>query len=60
MISGITSMPDNVVAFRPHRQARPVDPWQHLTAQIVMEKHRRGELDPAVLEALLSASGMQP
>ena len=53
---------NNVVTLRPRTAPQPVpaDPWQRLTAKLVMEKHRRGELPPALIEYLLAAAGLQP
>jgi hypothetical protein len=51
----------NVIPLRP----RPADgihmstAFDQLTAAVIMERHRRGELDPAVLVALLAGVGLQ-
>jgi hypothetical protein len=56
----------NVVPFpRDTRRGRAIDhrhasPFDRLTAALVMERHRRGELEPAVLEALLAGVGLVP
>ena len=46
----------NVLPF-PRRSAS--SPFDKLTAALVMERHRRGELDPAVLAALLAGVGLE-
>jgi hypothetical protein len=38
----------------------PGAPWRALTHALVMEKHRRGELEPGIVEALLVAAGVAP
>ena len=56
---------NNVVVFR--RPSRPVatighsDPnaFGRLTAALVMERHRRGQLEPEILEALLAGVGLE-
>ena len=51
----------NAVILHPRSAVeKPSDPWQKLTAQLVMEKHRRGELDARLLEYLLVGVGLQP
>ena len=54
VISSGTS--NNVVPFPLDR--RPND-FDRLTAALVMERHRRGELDPEVLAALLAGVGLE-
>jgi hypothetical protein len=33
----------------------PASPWSELTGALIMEKHRRGTLDPGIVEAFLAA-----
>jgi hypothetical protein len=42
------------------RQASEGNPWQRLTADLVKAKAARGDLEPAVLDALLLAAGVAP
>ena len=59
----------NVVPFRPRPRAvtcrvnsppaNSADPFGDLTAAIILAQHRRGELSPALLEALLVGVGLQ-
>jgi hypothetical protein len=55
---------NNVVPFRrDHRRAPAIDdhrasPFDELTAALVLDRHDRGELEPAVVEALLSGVGL--
>jgi hypothetical protein len=57
-----TNYTGNVVPIRAgvrsidHRRASPFD---ELTAALVMERHRRGELEPALLAVLLAGVGLQ-
>jgi hypothetical protein len=58
---------NNVVPFR--RLSRPIAiiggrdwsgaAFETLTGAIVMERHRRGELDPAIVAALLLGVGLE-
>lgn len=45
------------------RRARLAGPtastFDQLTAVLIMERHRRGELDPAIVEALLAGVGLE-
>lgn len=36
------------------------DPWQALTRSLILAKASRGELDPAILAALLDHAGVTP
>jgi hypothetical protein len=38
----------------------PPNPWHELTAELVKAKAARGELEPALLDALLLAAGVTP
>jgi hypothetical protein len=42
---------------RPRRD-HTADAFGDLTAALVMERHRRGELDPAIVAALLAGVGL--
>ena len=58
-VSPIANNSSNVIPFRrPGVDPDPHQAWQHLTKSMVMEKHRRGELDPAIVEALLQGVGL--
>ena len=46
----------NVIPF----PKRPADPYNTLTAQLVVERSRRGELPEAVLLALMASAGLHP
>jgi hypothetical protein len=49
---------DNVVVVDfPIKSTKGASPFDELTAALVMERHRRGELDPAILAALLAGVG---
>jgi hypothetical protein len=53
---------DNVVELFPNRvslSAATASAFDELTAALIMERHRRGELDPAVLAALLAGIGLK-
>ena len=47
----------NVVRFRHAQAPDAAQAFEDLTAAIVMERHRRGELEPEVLAALLRGCG---
>jgi hypothetical protein len=51
----------NVVQLRPKLDDRiqSTRAFDNLTAALIMERHRCGELDPAVLVALLAAVGLK-
>jgi hypothetical protein len=58
-VSPIANNSSSVIPFRrPGADPDPNQAWRHLTKSLVMEKHRRGELDPAIVEALLQAAGL--
>ena len=40
------------------RAALPASPWEELTGVLIMENHRRGTLDPGIVEAFLVAVGI--
>ena len=62
-----TNYTGNVVPFRARPRAVPCEislpgsaggnAFDQLTATIIMDRHRRGELEPALLEALLVGVG---
>jgi hypothetical protein len=39
---------------------KTASPFDQLTARLVMDQHRRGELPAAMLEYLLAGAGLQP
>ena len=41
------------------RRDPAADAFNELTAALVMERHRRGELEPGVVEALLAGIGLE-
>jgi hypothetical protein len=50
---------DNVIAFPGAN--KPAKPFDTLTARLILEQHRRGELEEGVLLALLqAATGLRP
>jgi hypothetical protein len=60
-MSPIANYSSNVIHFRrPGADPDPRQAWRHLTKCLVMEKHRRGELDPAIVEYLLAGVGLNP
>jgi hypothetical protein len=50
----------NVVFLRRPPVADPVRAFKALTHRLVMEQHRAGTLNPAVVEALLVGVGLDP
>ena len=48
----------NVIPLR--SQQSPSRPFDRLTAEIVMQRHAAGTLDPGIVAALLLAAGLQP
>jgi hypothetical protein len=50
----------NVVFLRRPIAADPARAFQALTAQMVLQQHRDGTLNPAVVEALLAGVGLKP
>lgn len=50
----------NVIYLRPAPVKDLVRPFDALTAQIVLQQHRAGTLNPAVVEALLAGVGLKP
>jgi hypothetical protein len=53
---------DNVIPLRRKLDDRiqSSSPFDQLTAQVVLDQHRRGVLPEAVLVALLAGAGLQP
>jgi hypothetical protein len=49
----------NVIRFPTKLKTDRNSPFDELTAVLVMERHRRGELDPAILAALLASIGLE-
>jgi hypothetical protein len=50
----------NVIPFPNIPQSdAPAAEWSRLTARLVLDQHRRGVLDPRILEYLLAGVGLQ-
>ena len=65
-------MNNNVIPLRPNRPGRQIclsdapmnefsqQPFDQLTARLVLAKHERGELPAGIVTALLAAVGLAP
>jgi hypothetical protein len=56
----VQSRDGNVVELFPRKTSRPAaSAFDALTAALILERHRRGQLDEAIVVALLGAVGLE-
>jgi hypothetical protein len=59
VILPVPSAQGQTATVLPFPRRRTASPFDELTFALVMERHRRGDLDPAILAALLAGVGLE-